>query len=524
MKLSHLLFIGLFSILNINLFSQYENVMINNTNNPEEPSIFINPKNPAFVMAGANINAIYISQDSGHTWQAISMISQSGVWGDPCLIADTAGDFYFIHLANPPAQQGNWIDRIVCQKYDISQSNWTYDTYMGLNGSKAQDKAWIAVDPQTNNLYVTWTEFDYYGSNLSTDSSNIMFSRSLDAGASWSQAKRINKKAGDCIDSDNTVEGAVPAVGPNGEIYVAWAGPDGLVFDRSLDSGNTWLQNDIVINPIPGGWDYEISGISRANGLPITLCDISSGANNGTIYINWSDQSNGINNTDIWMVKSTDGGNTWSSPKIINDDSSNRQQFFTWMTIDQKTGNLYCVFYDRRNYSDNRTDVFLAISKDGGQSFENHKISKSPFVPNNNIFFGDYTNISVYNGMVRPIWARLNNDSLSVWTAIINIDSTNTFIDFPSNESSNIEASNFPNPTSDKISFSYKIKRDAIISIEIIDNNGKKISTILNGVKKLSGMYIEHFDVKSEDLGAGVYYFVLHCQNEKDILKKFIVN
>ena len=137
MKLSHLLFIGLFSILNINLFSQYENVMINNTNNPEEPSIFINPKNPAFVMAGANINAIYISQDSGHTWQAISMISQSGVWGDPCLIADTAGDFYFIHLANPPAQQGNWIDRIVCQKYDISQSNWTYDTYMGLNGSKA---------------------------------------------------------------------------------------------------------------------------------------------------------------------------------------------------------------------------------------------------------------------------------------------------------------------------------------------------------------------------------------------------
>ena len=110
---------------------------------------------------------------------------------------------------------------------------------MGLNGSKAQDKAWIAVDPQTNNLYVTWTEFDYYGSNLSTDSSNIMFSRSLDAGASWSQAKRINKKAGYCIDSDNTVEGAVPAVGPNGEIYVAWAGPDGLVFDRSLDSGNT---------------------------------------------------------------------------------------------------------------------------------------------------------------------------------------------------------------------------------------------------------------------------------------------
>jgi hypothetical protein len=214
---------------------------------------------------------------------------------------------------------------------------------MGLNGTKVQDKAWIAVDPVTNNLYVTWTQFDQYGSNNPADSSVIMFSRSTDGGATWSTAKRINKTAGDCIDSDNTVEGAVPAVGPNGEVYVAWAGPDGLIFDRSTDTGNSWLDNDISVSTISGGWDYSIPGISRANGLPITACDLSNGPYHGNIYINWSDQRNGINNTDVWLVKSTDGGNTWSAPARVNDDTTQNHQFFTWMTIDKKP--VICILF-----------------------------------------------------------------------------------------------------------------------------------------------------------------------------------
>ena len=67
-------------------------------------------------------------------------------------------------------------------------------------------------------------------------------------------AIKINEVDGDCIDSDNTVEGAVPAVGPNGEIYVAWAGPAGLMFDRSLDQGEKWLTQDIFVDSFPTGW------------------------------------------------------------------------------------------------------------------------------------------------------------------------------------------------------------------------------------------------------------------------------
>ncbi|MEZ5146518.1 MAG: sialidase family protein [Bacteroidales bacterium] len=69
------------------------------------------------------------------------------------------------------------------------------------------------------------------------------------------------------------------------------------------------------------------SRINRCNGLPITVCDLSGGPNNGTIYINWSDQSNGEDDTDVWVVKSTDGGDTWSEPMRVNDDPPGKQQF-----------------------------------------------------------------------------------------------------------------------------------------------------------------------------------------------------
>ena len=95
--------------------------------------------------------------------------------------------------------------------------------------------------------------------------------------------------------------------------------------------------------------------------------------------------------------------------------------FFPWMAIDQATGYLYVVFYDRRNYEDNQTDVYLAYSKDAGQTWINEKVSESPFTPSEIIFFGDYNNISVHNGMVRPIWTRYEKGKLSVWTSLISI-------------------------------------------------------------------------------------------------------
>ncbi len=507
----------------INIFAQPENIMISSDGSPNEPSIFINTENPALIMAATNINKMFISQDTGRTWTHTPMTSNYGVWGDPAIITDTSGNFLYFHLANPPSTQGHWIDRIVCQKYNVSQQQWTVDTFMGLDGRDdyAQDKEWIAIDRTNNTVYSTWTQFDNYGSTAAEDSSNIMFSKSIDGGQSWSSAIIINETPGDCIDSDNTTEGAVPCVGPNGEIYVSWAGPDGLVFDKSTDGGATWLTNDIFVNSFTGGWDYDISGISRCNGLPITDCDISGGAHHGTIYINWSDQSNGSDNTDIWLAKSTDGGSTWSSAIKVNNDTTQTQQFLTWMDIDQSTGYLYFVFYDRSNYDDERTDVVLAISKDGGQSFDNYTISESPFTPTDQVFFGDYTNISVQDGIIRPIWARFDlTNYMSVWTAIINPETVLSIKSkpLPNDISSNV----YPNPTSEIAFFSFKIRNRTTASLNVIDNNGRIISKIFENKQYEAGKYVQDINIKENNISAGVYYFQF-ISKESSYIKKFIV-
>ncbi|MBW6490339.1 MAG: T9SS type A sorting domain-containing protein [Lentimicrobium sp.] len=496
--------------------SQHLNVMLGNLRDPNEPSIIINPRNTDQMLAGANIDNYYYSSDGGYTWQSQRLYSpQLGVWGDPCIIVDTTGSFYFFHLSNPPG--ASWIDRIVCQRTDDFTASWTPGTGIGVDGTKAQDKEWAVVDPATNNIYLTWTQFDVYGSSSPNDSSIIRFSKSTDKGETWSEPIRLNRVAGDCIDSDNTVEGAVPSVGPEGQIYVAWAGPEGIMFDRSLDGGETWLDNDIFVSDMPGGWDINIPGIMRANGFPVTACDLTDGPDRGTIYINWSDQRNGPFDTDVWLVKSTDGGETWSERKRVNDDAPGKHQFFTWMALDQATGKLWFVFYDRRNYSDNQTDVYMAMSDDGGESFTNFRVSESPFLPNPGIFFGDYNNISAYNDVVRPVWTRLNNNQLSIHTAIVDIVAVG--IPEPPELKPLAQINAWPNPFSQNISFSYRLIDDAKVSLSLCDITGRKLLLLINDVYMPAGKYTQRLDTSEYPLAPGVYFFEFETPKGKHCRK-----
>lgn len=320
---------------------------------------------------------------------------------------------------------------------------------------------------------------------------------------------------------DNTVEGAVPAAGPNGEVYISWAGPLGLVFTKSLDEGVTWPDTNIFVCDIPGGWDYGIPGIFRANGLPVTCCDLSSSPYHGTIYINWSDQRNGPTDTDVFLVKSTDGGQTWSSPTRVNDDPSGKQQFFTWMAIDQATGFIYIVFYDRREYSDEKTDVYLAVSRDGGETFDNMKISDSPFDPMSAVFFGDYTNISAYAGIVRPIWTRLESFQLSIMTAIVDSLYTGIEPDKQNPGPMSLEQ-NYPNPARDYTIFAYKIHKACNVTLKVNDIFGHEVAVLVNNRHLAPGKYIEKVDLSETGLPKGFYYFSLISQDQV-INKKMLI-
>ncbi len=196
------------------------------------------------------------------------------------------------------------------------------------------------------------------------------------------------------------------------------------MMNTSKDEGEHWMTKETKIHDHPGGWTFSVPGVGRCNGLPILKVDQSGGENNGRLYVNWADQGKDTSNTEIWMIYSDDNGKNWSKKIKVNQDNSNKHQFFTWMDIDQSNGNLYFVYYDRRNYEDASTDVYIAYSKDGGNTIKEQKVSKEPFKPSSDVFLGDYLNIAVQDGVVRPIWPSMDkNGKISLWVALVNASS-----------------------------------------------------------------------------------------------------
>ncbi len=415
-----------FLVLSVTAQGQFKNIklaeQVDGVYPPVEPSITINKKNTKNIVAGVVLDRAIYTLDGGETWAETKLESPYGVFGDPAVISDVKGDIYFFHLADPSKQgrsNDEWLDRIVCQKSTDGGKTWSSGASIGNNPPKDQDKQWPAVHPRKQYLCTTWTQFDKYGLADPNCHSNILFSKSMNAGKKWSDPVQINQNPGDCIDDDNTTEGAVPAVDEEGRVYVAWSSHGNIYFDRSFDGGEMWLSNDLLIAKQGGGWSMDIPGISRCNGMPVLMIDNSRGRLHGSLYLVWADQKNGTDDTDIWFMRSTNKGDLWTQPMRINQDGPGKHQFLPWMTVDQGTGYIYIVYYDRRAYDDLQTDVYMAYSTDGGSTFKEVKISESPFIPTDTKFFGDYNNIDAHKGIIAPIWTRMDDGRTSVWTSVI---------------------------------------------------------------------------------------------------------
>ncbi|GAB4329704.1 MAG: hypothetical protein Kow0037_04880 [Calditrichia bacterium] len=503
-------------------FAQFPNIRVSDfaITDPEEVCITINPQNPLQLAVGANINYYFISEDGGLNWNTHILYSSFGVWGDPCLVFSPDGSLFYGHLSNPPGP--GWLDQIVVQKSTNLGASWNDGAEIGFNNFRDQDKEWIGIDtnpgsPYYQNMYIAWTEFDEYGSNNPQDSTRIRFSRSIDGGLTWSLATTISDRGGDCLDDDNTVEGAVPAVGPNGEIYLSWSGPLGIVFDKSLDGGLTF-GNDKVVGPQVAGWGQNVEGIYRCNGLPITLCDVSNSPYRGTIYIVFADQVNSPLDTDVFLYKSTDGGESWSGRIRVNADSSGRHQFFPWATIDPATGALYVVYYDRRNTSGWDTEVWMARSLDGGETFQEFRVSETAFTPNPNIFFGDYIGIAALNGMVYPVWMRMDGVNLSVWCAIVDDTPLLLNTNNPELPEDFRLYQNYPNPFNGQTSIRYYLTKPEVVQLEVFNSLGQKVATLAAG-KQAAGEHL--VQLNAEGWSSGVYTYRLktgHGQQSRRLL------
>jgi hypothetical protein len=130
--------------------SAYPNVLIDiQANNyeyaPCEPSIAINPTDTNNIVAGAILDRVYVSNDGGKSWIESELNSKHGVYGDPCIIANNKGDFYYFHLANPGDKgwgSDRFLESIVVQRSCDRGESWSDGSAAGTNAPKDQDKEW----------------------------------------------------------------------------------------------------------------------------------------------------------------------------------------------------------------------------------------------------------------------------------------------------------------------------------------------------------------------------------------------
>jgi hypothetical protein len=270
------------------------------------------------------------------------------------------------------------------------------------------DKEWVAVDPQTGNVYLVWAIFTL----MST--ARLLFSRSTDGGASWSRPLTITETAA----GELNIQGAAIVVDAQSAVHVTWIdyGSGNIRYAKSTDMGQSFSApaNVAPILPIP----TPLPNCSYRTPDMTALAVDTSGANtSGSLYVTWADYGSG--DADVLLSYSHDGGQSWQGPVRVNNDTEGNgiDQFFPAVAVSAE-GWVHAGFYDRRSDPDNTMlEYWWAMSFDGGASFPvNIPMSNTSFDgawsrTGGNDFIGDYTTIVADNETVAAVWCDMRDGS-----------------------------------------------------------------------------------------------------------------
>lgn len=456
----------------------------------DETVIAVNPRNPKNVVAGANdyrlgygSSGFYSSQDGGRTWY--DGIIPVPSWpdgdvpaggGDPVTLFDTNGTAYYIGLAFDRATDRS---AIVVSRSTNGGQTWSRPSFvtkdgvavanlMKVNPSVFHDKEWAAFDTTSgkadshpNRLYITWTRFE--GAPL-PPASPIYEVHSDDGARTFSTPHEISGASKLC---DYLTGGTVarrcggnqpswPVVGPDGTVYVFFRNTDTVAENqflmvKSTDGGVTFgdptkVADDFDVN-YPTGATTRPDCVARGQGkfrrvLSNSCFRVNSYggpavAPDGTLYLVWSDNRSGNNvqtDTDIFLVRSRDGGDTWSDAIRVNQDpvGNGKDQFFPWPAV-APDGTVYVVFHDRRldttstvtafgvpispagNYL---VDTWVARSSDRREHWNDFRVSdvssNFDFAFRAGIFVGDYSGLAATGEFAYPFFTDARNGTAAV--------------------------------------------------------------------------------------------------------------
>ncbi|MGH2691894.1 MAG: sialidase family protein [Actinomycetota bacterium] len=348
-----------------------------------------------------------------------------GVIFDPFIDADSQGNVYAGYIATDGAAAGN--SGIYVERSQTGGGLWSGPTTVAFNGAamgpvdpayRFNDRPDMTVDG-SRNVYLVWIKD--VGVGLPT--SDIYLARSPPPGvpsmgnptgldftglASGSVAPQTVNDAPNGTDRANAPD---VVVAPDGTVYVAWIDVDvtnpspktgTLLMDRSLDGGATFGA-DMTAQTITALANHlstaSASGDDARSGSYPSIA-VAPGSSQ-TVYMVYVADPSGADEADVFFIRSTSGGASWSSPIKVNDDTTANDQFHPAIAV-KPDGTINLAWYDKRNSAnDDAWDVYLATSTNGGMTFSaNSRISDSSFAtptnaPGTEPWLGEYLGLDV---------------------------------------------------------------------------------------------------------------------------------